>query len=46
MIRIESLSLQRGSKPLFEQASAALNPGEKIGLVGNNGTGKSTLFTM
>lgn len=46
MIRIESLSLQRGTKPLFEQASAALNPGEKIGLVGNNGTGKSTLFAM
>ncbi|MGH8373125.1 MAG: ATP-binding cassette domain-containing protein [Gammaproteobacteria bacterium] len=46
MIRIESLSLQRGTKPLFDQASAALNPGEKIGLVGNNGTGKSTLFAM
>ncbi len=46
MIRIEALSLQRGTKPLFKQASAALNPGEKIGLVGNNGTGKCTLFAL
>ncbi|MGH8398695.1 MAG: ATP-binding cassette domain-containing protein [Gammaproteobacteria bacterium] len=46
MIRIESLSLQLGTKLLFEQASATLNPGEKIGLVGNNGTGKTTLFAM
>ncbi len=46
MIRIESLSLQRGTKPLFEQASATLNPGEKIGLIGVNGAGKSTLFAL
>ncbi|MGH8280396.1 MAG: ATP-binding cassette domain-containing protein, partial [Gammaproteobacteria bacterium] len=46
MIRIESLSLQRGTKLLFEQANAAVNRGEKVGLVGANGSGKSTLFAL
>ncbi|MGA9855528.1 MAG: ATP-binding cassette domain-containing protein [Gammaproteobacteria bacterium] len=46
MIRIESLSLQRGAKALFIQASVTLNPGEKIGLIGVNGAGKSTLFDL
>ena len=46
MIRIESLSLQRGAKALFVQASVTLNPGEKVGLIGVNGAGKSTLFDL
>ncbi len=46
MIRIQSLSLQRGTRVLFEQASAVLNSGEKAGLVGANGAGKSTLFAL
>ena len=46
MIRIESLTLQRGTKPLFENASAVVHAGEKAGLVGANGSGKSTLFAM
>ncbi len=46
MIRLQSLSLMRGTKPLFEQADLTLNPGEKIGLIGANGAGKSTLFAM
>ncbi|HLW73527.1 MAG TPA: ATP-binding cassette domain-containing protein, partial [Gammaproteobacteria bacterium] len=46
MIRIESLTLQRGTKPLFENASAVVHPGEKAGLVGANGSGKSTLFAL
>jgi ATP-binding cassette subfamily F protein 3 len=46
VIRIDSLSLQLGTKQLFEQAEAQLNPGERIGLVGNNGAGKSTLFAL
>jgi len=46
VIRIESLSLQRGTKPLFENASAVVHPGEKAGLVGANGSGKSTLFAL
>ena len=46
MIRLQQLSLMRGTKPLFEQADLTLNPGEKIGLIGANGSGKSTLFAM
>ncbi len=46
MIRLQELSLMRGTKPLFESADLALNPGEKIGLIGSNGSGKSTLFAM
>ena len=46
MIRLQSLSLMRGTKPLFEQADLTINPGEKLGLIGANGTGKSTLFGM
>jgi len=46
MIRLQSLSLMRGTKPLFEQAELTINPGEKVGLIGANGAGKSTLFAM
>ncbi len=46
MIRFQSLTLARGTKPLFEAADLTLNPGEKAGLIGANGSGKSTLFAM
>ncbi len=46
MIRIESLSKQNGHQILFVEASAALNRGEKVGLVGPNGSGKTSLFRM
>jgi ATP-binding cassette subfamily F protein 3 len=46
MIRIQQLSLMRGVKPLFEDADLTLNPAERIGLIGANGTGKSTLFAL
>ncbi len=46
MIRIDSISKQNGHQLLFVEASAALNRGEKIGLVGPNGAGKTTLFRM
>ncbi len=46
MIRLDSISKQNGHHLLFIEASAALNRGEKVGLVGPNGAGKSTLFRM
>ncbi|MBW6398475.1 ATP-binding cassette domain-containing protein [Roseomonas sp. HJA6] len=46
MIRLDSISRQNGRQLLFVEASAALQKGERIGLVGPNGAGKSTLFRM
>ncbi len=46
MIRIDNISKQNGHQILFIEASAALQRGEKVGLVGPNGAGKTTLFRM
>ncbi|MDN4058359.1 ATP-binding cassette domain-containing protein [Massilia sp. YIM B02769] len=46
MIRFLNVSLMRGTKPLLEGADLTLNPGDKIGLIGANGAGKSSLFAM
>jgi ATPase subunit of ABC transporter with duplicated ATPase domains len=46
MIRLDSISKQNGHRILFIEAAAALNKGEKIGLVGPNGAGKTTLLRM
>ena len=46
MIRLETISKHNSHRILFFEASAALNKGEKIGLVGPNGAGKTTLFRM
>jgi ATPase subunit of ABC transporter with duplicated ATPase domains len=46
MIRLDNISKQIGHQILFIEASAALQKGEKIGLVGPNGAGKTTLFRM
>ena len=46
MIRLENISKQNGHQILFIEASAALQRGEKVGLVGPNGAGKTTLFRM
>ena len=46
MIRIENISKSNSHLILYIEASAALNRGEKIGLVGPNGAGKTTLFRM
>src|SRR3982074_872647 len=46
MIRLDNVSKQVGHQILFTEASAALQKGEKIGLVGPNGAGKTTLFRM
>jgi ATPase subunit of ABC transporter with duplicated ATPase domains len=46
MIRLDNISKQNGRRLIFIEASAALQKGEKIGLVGPNGAGKTTLFRM
>jgi ATPase subunit of ABC transporter with duplicated ATPase domains len=46
MIRLDNISKQQGHQILFIEASAALQKGEKAGLVGPNGAGKTTLFRM
>ena len=46
MIRIENISKSNSHRILYMEASAALNRGERIGLVGPNGAGKTTLFRL
>ncbi len=46
MIRLDSVGKQHGKQILFLEASAAVNRGEKVGLVGPNGAGKTTIFRM
>jgi ATPase subunit of ABC transporter with duplicated ATPase domains len=46
MIRLDNIGKQNGRQILFIEASAALQKGEKVGLVGPNGAGKTTLFRM
>ena len=46
MIKLDNISKQNGKQIVFIEASAALQKGEKIGLVGPNGAGKTTLFRM
>src|SRR5882672_622579 len=46
MIRLSQVTLRRGAKTLLEAADVALNPGDRIGLIGANGSGKSSLFAL
>ncbi len=46
MITLRNVQLRRGVKIVLDQASVTLNPGEKVGLVGRNGAGKSSLFAL
>ena len=46
MITLRNVTLRRGTKVVLDQASATINPGEKVGLVGRNGAGKSSLFAL
>jgi ATP-binding cassette subfamily F protein 3 len=46
LITLKNLVLRRGSKVLLDRASVVVAPGERVGLVGRNGVGKSTLFRL
>ena len=46
MIAINNLTFRIGSRALYEEANWHIKPGEKIGLIGANGTGKSTLLKI
>jgi ATP-binding cassette subfamily F protein 3 len=46
MITLKNIVLRRGAKVLLDSTSVTLNPGEKVGLVGRNGAGKSSLFAL
>ncbi|WP_166361030.1 ATP-binding cassette domain-containing protein [Pseudomonas akapageensis] len=46
MIRLQNLTLQRGPQRLLEDAELTLHAGQKAGLIGANGAGKSSLFAM
>src|SRR6188768_209369 len=46
MLRIDDITLRRGARVLLEHASMYVHPGQKVGLVGANGSGKSSLFAL
>ncbi|ARU04967.1 ABC transporter [Comamonas serinivorans] len=46
MISLSHITLRRGTKVVLDDVSLTLNPGEKVGLVGRNGAGKSSLFAL
>jgi len=46
MIALSNICKQYGRRVLLVDASFQLNPGEKVGLVGPNGSGKTTIFRM
>ncbi len=46
MLRISNISYAVEGRPLFEETSAVIPDGHKVGLVGRNGAGKTTLFRI
>ena len=46
MINIRNITLRRGTKVVLQGANVTLQPGEKVGLIGRNGAGKSSLFSL
>ena len=46
MLVLNQLSLRRGTKLVLDRTSVTVQPGEKVGLIGRNGAGKSSLFSL
>ena len=46
MITLRNITLRRGTKVVLQGANLTLQPGEKVGLIGRNGAGKSSLFSL
>jgi ATP-binding cassette subfamily F protein 3 len=46
MITLRNITLRRGTKVVLKDAGVVLQPGEKVGLIGRNGAGKSSLFSL
>lgn len=46
MIQLQHLELRRGIKILFQDANITIAPGSKVGIIGSNGSGKSSLFAL
>ena len=46
MLQFDDVTLRRGARLLFEQAGFQVHPGQKVGITGANGTGKSSLFAL
>jgi len=46
MIVLKNITLRRGTKVVLQDANVTLQPGEKVGLIGRNGAGKSSLFSL
>ena len=46
MLNIEAVSKQFGNQPLLDSTGFQINSGERVGLVGRNGHGKTTLLNM
>jgi ATPase subunit of ABC transporter with duplicated ATPase domains len=46
MITLRNITLRRGTKVVLHSAGLVLQPGEKVGLIGRNGAGKSSLFSL
>ena len=46
MLQAINLGIRRGVKLLFVDTSFQIHPGQKVGLTGANGTGKSSLFAL
>ena len=46
MLQLNQIELRRGAKLLFENASLQAHAGQRMGVIGVNGSGKSSLFAL